>query len=148
MEPLPEDQQSVGWVKCTIGTVVLCLVFGATLLLTGPFHVQPQFQYVLVLPSMIAAFLIGVHLQTWKWPAAPLVVAIPFVAMGVLGLLMGLAASPDEPGPLRRGGARAFMLSIGGFLTLASLLLALVHAILAAIGVWWGQHRGNAVRSG
>ena len=85
MEPLPEDQQSVGWVKCTIGTVVLCLVFGATLLLTGPFHVQPQFQYVLVLPSMIAAFLIGVHFQTWKWPAAPLVVAIPFVAMGVLG---------------------------------------------------------------
>jgi hypothetical protein len=72
------------WLRCVALTLLVYLVFYASYMVLQPFHLP----YLLtLLPSMVAAMLVGVHLRSWAWVKTPLVVGTVVATLGGLVML-------------------------------------------------------------
>ena len=123
MDRSTKTWQSPTWVHHLGWTLVFSLVFLAT---AG-----------LILPAMIAAFLIGARLRTWWWAAGPRVGAV--LVLGI-GMLLMASASGYQPGSEGPSYAPAYALYFGDIITKQGALFGIPNVLAAIAGVRWGKH--------
>jgi hypothetical protein len=122
------------WIRCFVWALLLyLLLLPASFQVVFSFHVPYLWA---LLPSMVGALLMGVHLRSWTWAGTPLAVGAVVVAPGALLLVSGLGSLTSFT-----PGAQGYVVALGAVLTAAGVVFGVAHALPAAAGVWWGQRR-------
>jgi hypothetical protein len=119
--------RSRSWVHCIGWTLVFSAVFVVT---AG-----------LILPPLIAAFLIGARLGTWWWVAGPLITGT--LVLG-FGLLLASAASGSQSGYKGPSYAPAYAEYFGTLIAYGGGLIGILSSLAALAGVGWGKRRNGA----
>jgi hypothetical protein len=133
------------WARWLGWTVVFGLVAAASVVANSA--VRSAFPSVagaeLVVPCSVAAFLIGLRIRSWWWLAGPaVVVMVLFVAAGLTSRELA-AAFRDAQSVVESSGMSVFIYAL--LLLMYALVTfvggALLFAIPALLGVWWGKRR-------
>jgi hypothetical protein len=140
MEPMTTTWRASLWARWLGWTLVFGLVVATSWV--ANFVVRSALPSVavavFVLPSYVAAFLIGMRFRSWWWLAGPaVVVMVLFVAVGLTtGGLAAFLADSQLLGASSRMSVFIYALLslVGG---------GLLFAIPALLGVWWGKHHAG-----
>jgi hypothetical protein len=125
----------LGW-TLVFGLVVVASLLGNALVRSALPSVAVA---VFVLPSYVAAFLIGMRFRSWWWLAGPaLAVMVLFMAMS---LMTGELATTMRDAQLL-GGSSEMSVFIYALVSLVG--GGLLFAIPALLGVWWGKRQEAA----
>jgi hypothetical protein len=134
--------QSSLWARWLGWTLVFGLVAGACGLAYRALRpeIAPAWSLALLVPLLVAAFLIGVRFPFWRWAAGPPVAM--FLVGTPLLLIPYAVVVPLVPGSMFQDMSYALTITIAGFLLFFLATITLVLCALAATaGVWWGQRR-------
>jgi hypothetical protein len=126
------------WVRTVLRMLLVGLVLASSVLLAPAAHLSlvPW----AILPSLIAAFLLGVRITAWWWAAAAGLAAVP---AAVAGGVMVVHATASVTGGQVPGSEVAYAIMMGSIVTGAAVVVGVLHALAAIVGVWRGTRRAG-----
>jgi hypothetical protein len=130
------------WARWLGWTGVFALVAGACGLAYRGLRpeIPPAWSLALLVPPLVAAFLIGARFRSWSWALGP---PMALLLAGTPLLLIPYAVvvphTQGLPFPDLTYAEATFV--AGLFLLLGVWITLVLYALVAAAGVWWGRRR-------
>ena len=129
--------RSTIWARCLGWVLVLAMVSVTSAVLFENLPIDP-FPWVF-LPPLVTDFVIGVRVRESWWVYGPVAVIVA-VSLALIVWMFISAATYEGPSTMGPGVALGFF--VPG-MVLVAIAGSIVHAMLAAAGVWWGQRRNE-----